>query len=101
MTGDPHWHIDIDIYGDEDITFARATLTAHHAVLMGQGTSRTRTCTSADRLTGDAAAVSAALQDLAHQLAGAPHRRHTPPAHLTAPRSPHRKAREHGPSSRR
>lgn len=97
MTGDPHWHVDIDIYGDEDVTFARATLTTHHTVMTGRGASRTMTCTSSDRSTGDAAAVGAALQDLAHQLAGTSGRAYTPAAHFTAPRAPHRKAREHRP----
>ena len=98
MTGNPHWRVEIDIYGDEDVTFARATLTAHHAVLVGRGTSRTRTCESSDRLVGDAAAVGAALQDLAQPLAGGPRRPRTRGSHLTAPRAPHRKAREHRPA---
>ena len=98
MAGNPHWKVDIDIYGDEDVTFARATLTAHHSVLVGRGVSRTRTCASADHLSGDAPAVAAALQDLARQLAGAPRRAHTPAAHLTAPRAPHRSARAHRPA---
>ena len=85
MSGDPHWHVDIDIYGDDEVTFARATLTAHHTIVTGRGASRPRNCASSDRSTGDAAAVGAALKDLACRLTGESRRAQTPAAHLTAP----------------
>ncbi len=69
MTGDPRWHVDIDVYGNEDVTFARATLTAHHRVTIGRGAARSDKCVSAHASTGDAAAVGAALQDLGKRLA--------------------------------
>ena len=65
MTASPTWHIDVDVYGDDDVTFARATACAHHRVIVGRGTSRT--CPVATGR-GDDAAVGAALQDLGRKL---------------------------------
>jgi hypothetical protein len=69
MTGDPRWHIDINVYGDDDVTFARATLTAHHRVTTGHGAARTNKAAPEHSSSGDAAAVGAALQDLGRRLA--------------------------------
>ncbi len=83
MDGHPDWHVDIDLFGDDEVIFARATLHLEHATLVGRGASRTCAGVRAGVPMGDTAAVAAALQDLGHQLAGG--RAH----------APKRSAREH------
>lgn len=68
MGPDPHWQVDVEIFGDEVGTYARASLIAHHRLVMGFGAAPS--CAGRQCVTGmgDDAAVAAALEDLAHKL---------------------------------
>lgn len=76
MSGNPHWHVDIDLYCDDEVTFARARLTAHHTVMLGRGAARSSPAvSSSDPMVGDAGAVAAALHDLGDRLVARMHAR--------------------------
>jgi hypothetical protein len=68
MGTDPQWQVDVEIFGDDTATYARATLIAHHRTLIGSGVAPS--CAGRHRLCGlgDDAAVAAALEDLARKL---------------------------------
>jgi hypothetical protein len=70
MDGHPEWHVDIDLFGDDEAIFARATLHAQHVTIVGRGAARACPGVRADLRMGDTAAVGAALEDLGRQLAG-------------------------------
>lgn len=70
----PPWEVSVDLWGDDEVTFARATLKYRHHVVIGRGAARTCATTKSAPGLGDGAAVGAALEDLGQKLIAAAER---------------------------
>lgn len=80
MDEHPEWHVKIELFGEEEVIFARATLHTQHLTLVGHGAARPCAGVRAGARMGDSVAVGAALQDLGRQLANGSARAHGRPA---------------------